>query len=87
MHVDEREEGEHRILARAIEAPGGGYRAAARVLRVRGVPQPIEIFRDDHLSGGHAWDEPERALQFAIKTASSILRERARQGLASPACA
>ena len=87
MHIDEREEGAHRILARAIEAPGGGYRAAARVLQVRGVPHPIEVFRDDHLSGDHAWDEPERALQFAIRTASSILRERTRNALAAMACA
>jgi hypothetical protein len=77
MHFDERDEGEYRIYAGAIETPDGGYRATAVVMRMRGVARPVEVFRDENLSGGHAWEEPERALRFAIKTASSIVRERA----------
>ena len=87
MHFDERDEGEHRIYAGAVETPEGGYGATAIVMRVRGVSQPVEIFRDEHLSGGHAWDEPERALQFAMKAASSILRERARLLSSAAVCA
>lgn len=77
MHFDERDEGEYRIYAGAIEAAEGGYLATAVVMRMRGIARPIEVFRDENLSGGHAWEEPERALHFAIKTASSIVRELA----------
>ena len=87
MHFDERNEGEHLICAGAIETPEGGYRATVIVMRVRGVSQPVEIFRDEQLSGGHTWDEPERALQFAMKAACSILRERARLLPAAAVCA
>src|SRR5512145_3486788 len=76
MHFDERDEGDYRIRVGAVQVPGGGYSATAVVKRVRGVPEPVEVFRDERLSGGHDWDEPERALRFAMQAAVAIVRER-----------
>jgi hypothetical protein len=77
IYIDERDEGDYRIYADAVEVPTGGYRAAAVVTRVRGVPKPIEVFRDENLSGGHAWEDPEDALHFAVKASIAIIREHA----------
>lgn len=87
MYFDERDEGEYRIHADAIEAPAGGYRAAAVVMRLRGVPEPIEVFRDEHMSGGHAWDDPEDALHFAVKASIAIIREHVASVHSPIACA
>lgn len=84
MYIDERDEGDYRIYADAVEVPTGGYRAAAVVTRLRGVPKPIEVFRDQNMSGGHAWDDPEDALHFAVKTSIAIIREHA-ASMCSPA--
>jgi hypothetical protein len=75
MHFDERDEGDYKIRVGAISVPGGGFRATAVVKRVRGVAEPVEVFRDERMSGGHDWDEPERALHFAMQAAVAIVRE------------
>ncbi len=77
MHFDERDEGDFRIYAGAIESAHGGYTAAAVVKRIRGVPEAVEIFRDQNMSGGHAWENPERALRFAMKVATHAIRSHA----------
>ena len=87
MHFDERDEGDYRIRAGAVLVPGGGYRATAVVKRVRGVPEPVEVFRDECLSGGHDWDEPERALRFAMKAAVAIVRELVTAAPSTMGCA
>jgi hypothetical protein len=87
MYIDERDEGDYRIYADAVKAPTGGYRAAAVVTRLRGVPKPIEVFRDENLSGGHAWDDPEDALYFAVKTSIAIIREHAASTRVPATCA
>jgi hypothetical protein len=85
MHFDERDEGDFRIYAGAIESPHGGYTAAAVVKQVRGVPEAVEVLRDLHMSGGHAWDDPERALNFAMRVATEVIRARGKQMLAHTA--
>ena len=87
MHFDERDEGDYRIRAGAVLVPGGGYRATAIVKRVRGVAEPVEVFRDECLSGGHDWDEPERALHFAMKAAVAIVREHVIAARSAGPCA
>ena len=87
MYFDERDEGDYRIYADAVEVPTGGYRAAAVVTRLRGVPKPVEVFRDEQMSGGHAWDDPEDALHFAVKASIAIIREHAASTRAPVTCA
>lgn len=75
MHFDERNEGDYRIYAGALESPGG-YVAAVVVSRWRGIHNPPrEAFRDVALSGGHRWDSPVEALSFALRQAQDIIRK------------
>lgn len=83
MYFDERDEGDFKIYAGAIEVACGGYAAAAVVKQVRGVPEAVEVFRDINMSGGHAWEEPERAVQFAMRVATDVIRARANQAQAN----
>ena len=81
MHFMEHHEGDLRIYAGAIEAPRlDGYHAAVVVHRVppggRG-SAPVEVFREDRLCGGYAWDTPEAAMAFAVQRARSVLRRDA----------
>ncbi len=76
MHFDQRDEGDFTIYAQAIETSEGDYTAAAVVMQVRGVDEAVEVFRDLNMSGGYAWDDPDRALHFAIHVATEVLRER-----------
>jgi len=77
MHFDERNEGDYRIYAGAIEAPSGdGYLAAVVVKRIRGetTHTGAEAFRDESLACGHRWAEPEGALAYAITKALKLIR-------------
>jgi hypothetical protein len=75
MHFEERNEGDYRIYAGALEASGGGYLAAVVVSRLRGMPQaPCEAYRDISMSGGHRWQSPNDALAFAVTEAQKIIR-------------
>jgi hypothetical protein len=65
MHVDEEMEGPFRIYAAALEAQQGGYRPAVALVRLLDVPQPIEVFRDERLTGDHTWDDPAHALALS----------------------
>lgn len=79
MHFDERDEGDYRIYAGALEAPRGtGYIAAFVVKRIRG-GAPREAYREESLAGGHRWLSPQEALVYALdKARELILRERHR---------
>jgi hypothetical protein len=81
MHFDERNVGDYRIYAGALEAQGG-YTAAVVISRVRGLPHgPREAYRDTAMSGGHRWANPDDALNFAVaKAAEVIQREPERLG-------
>lgn len=75
MHFDERTEGDYRIHAGALEAPGGGYIAAVVVSRVVGRTHSLrEAYRDDCLSCGHRWATAEAALNHAVVRARAIIR-------------
>ena len=67
MHLDERNEGDYRIYAGALEAPqGDGYVAAVVVNRLRAnVKGMREAYRDTSMSGGHRWASPSDALRYA----------------------
>ena len=78
MHFDERDEGDYRIYAGALEAPrGGGYIAAVVVKRIRGGLG--EAFRDESLACGHRWLSAQDALRYALDKARELIhRERHR---------
>jgi hypothetical protein len=79
MRFEERDIGDYRIFAGALEGPrGDGYIAAIIVQRVQGVPgKPREIFRDESLACGHRWESAEAALAYAISKAQEAIRRRA----------
>ena len=75
MNFAERDEGDFRIYAGAIEAcRTEGYHAAVVVHRVRGVHEPVEAWRDESLCGGYVWPTADAALGFALRKASTVLR-------------
>ena len=81
MHFDERDEGDYRIYAGALEAPrGSGYIAAVVVKRVRGAcGAQREAYRDESLACGHRWPSPQDALLYALDKARELIhRERHR---------
>jgi hypothetical protein len=80
MHFAEREQGDFRIYAGAIEARRtDGYHAAVIVHRVRGVDDPVEAWRDDNVCGGYVWPTADEALSFAMRKASTMIRSLPRR--------
>ena len=79
MHFEERNFGDYRIFAGALEAPrGDGYTATMIVQRVQGVPgTPREALRDDNLACGYRWETPGDALAYALNMAQEAIRDRA----------
>lgn len=77
MQFDEREVGDYRIFAGALEAPkGDGYTATMIVQRVHGVTgAPREALRDEGLAGGHRWESAHDALAYAISKAQDAIRK------------
>jgi len=78
MRFTEGREGDYRIYAGALEAPGGqGYTAALVLSRVGGEPgRPGEAFRDDHLACGYRWPTADEALHYAMNRARELVRSR-----------
>lgn len=76
MQLYERDEGDYRIYAGALEAvQGDGYIAALVVSRVRNAGRgPCEAFRDDALACGHRWAKPEEALSYAIGKGREVVK-------------
>ena len=78
MQLDERDEGEYRIYAGAMESKlGDGYIAALVVSKVRGVTRPREAFRDDALACGHRWESAKAALTYAFGKGREVVRSQA----------
>jgi hypothetical protein len=78
MNLQERDIGDYRIYAGALDAPRGGYVAAVEVHRLRGGPRaPEVIFSNDCLSGGHRFETPHEALKHAMDVGHQALRLRA----------
>lgn len=81
MRLEDRNDGEYRIHAGALELRAGeGHLAAVIVVRHRiGAVKGVDIFRDIAISGGHRWLTSEQALQQAFLTGSvAIAAERHR---------
>ena len=78
MYLDERSEGDYRIYVGALEAPqGGGYEASVVIYRTRGARVgTVEAYRDTRLCGGHRWESPDDALQFAMARGREVVRSR-----------
>jgi len=77
MQFDERDVGDYRIYAGALEGPmGDGYIATLIVQRVHGVPAPREALRDESLACGHRWASPADALAYAMSKAQEAIRNR-----------
>lgn len=67
MRLDERDEGDYRIYAGALEGKhGDGYIAAVVVSKVRGIQNPREAYREELLACGHRWETAEAALWYAM---------------------
>ena len=79
MIFDERNEGDYRIYAGALEAPHGqGYIAAVVVRRVQGAGStPREAYRDDSLACGYRWLSQADALNYALRRARDVIRREA----------
>jgi hypothetical protein len=78
MQLDERDEGEYRIYAGAMESKlGDGYIAALVVSKVRGVPRPREAYRDDALACGHRWESAKAALSYAFGKGREVIHSEA----------
>ena len=77
MQFEERNVGDFRIFAGALEGPqGDGYIAAMIVQRVQGEPgSPREVYRDESLACGHRWESAEAALAYAIVKAQEVVRK------------
>jgi hypothetical protein len=76
MQFHERDEGDYRIYAGALESKmGDGYIAAVVVSRVHGATHtPREAYRDDSLACGHRWARPEEALSYAIGKGREVVK-------------
>ena len=72
-------EGDYRIVARALQGPSGtGFVAAVTVLKVRGVgDKPRDAYRDESLAGGYAWPCAEAARLYAVAKAQEVIRHEA----------
>jgi len=78
MQLDERDEGEYRIYAGAMESKlGDGYIAALVVSRVSRDGRPREAFRDDALACGHRWESAKAALSYAFGKGHEVIRTEA----------
>jgi hypothetical protein len=76
MNFDEQTEGDYRIYAGALEAPGG-YVAAAVISRMNiRTGKPWEAWRDLSMSGGHRWPSPADALRYAMARAREVIRSQ-----------
>ena len=74
MQFNERDEGDYRIYAGALESQlGDGYIAALIVNRISG-GAPREVYRDVSLAGGHRWQSPDAALRYAMAKGCDVLR-------------
>ena len=76
MRSEQRTEGDYRIIASAIKAPGGkGYVAAVVVKRIATENDHArEAFRHENLAGGHRWPSPEAARLIAMAMAQQVIR-------------
>ena len=78
MILTERDDGEYRIYAGAMEATqGDGYIAAVVVTAGHA---SREAFRDDSLACGHRWVSSKAALSFAMDKGLEVVRRERHRG-------
>ncbi len=77
MNLQERNVGNFRIYAGALDAPQGGYTAAVEVHLLRGVQIPPEIvFSSERLSCGHRFEASDAAIKHALHVGNQAIRLR-----------
>ncbi len=75
MHFGQRDVGNFRIYAGALEAPGGGYTASVVVHKTSSAPkEPQVVFSDYKLFGGYRFEEPASALVRAMDVGHRTIR-------------
>lgn len=80
MHFSERDVGEFRIYAGALEEQTG-YVASVIVHRRRATGQPEVTYRDDRLFGGHRFEKPGDALTRAMDAGHRAIRVEQGRGV------
>ena len=80
MLFDERNEGDYRIYAGALEAPqGDGYLAAVIINRLGGAcAPPREAYRDIAMAAGYRWKSARDAISYALTRGLELIRDRQR---------
>lgn len=77
MDMQERQVGDFRIYAGALDAPDGGYIAAVEVHRVDAASDAAEvIFSSERISGGHRFEVAALALRHALDVGHQAVRLR-----------
>jgi len=78
MDTQERQVGDFRIYAGALDAPDGGYIAAVEVHRVGAAAGDAAevIFSNERISGGHRFDVAALALRHALDVGHQAVRLR-----------
>lgn len=77
MTLQERDVGDFRIYAGALDAPQGGYTAAVEVhLLSRHARGPVVVFSSERLSCGHRFPQADAAIKHAIQVGNQAIRLR-----------
>ena len=80
MQLDERIEGDYRIVAWALHEPRRrGYVAAVIVSRGRGDAggAPREAYHDESLADGYVWPSAQAARLYGLAKAQEVIRHEA----------
>jgi hypothetical protein len=79
MQLDERIEGDYRIVAWALHEPRRRGYVAAVIVQRRGSGQggPREAYHDEDLAGGYVWPSAQAARLYAVAKAQEIIRHEA----------
>lgn len=90
MRFEDRNDGEYRIHAGALELREGmGHLAAVIVVHFRkGATKGTDVFRDIAISGGYRWLTSDQALQQAFVSGNAAIaaeRRRIERGMSSSA--
>lgn len=77
MDVQQRQVGDFRIYAGALDAPEGGYTAAVEVHRIGRDDDAAEvIFSSERVSGGHRFEAAALAVRHALDVGHQAIRLR-----------
>jgi hypothetical protein len=74
MDVQQRQVGDFRILAGALDGPDGGFLAAVEVHRVGACGDAEVIFSSEQISGGHRFAAAALALRHAFDVGHQAVR-------------